>query len=129
VAPEDRPLVTLLEDYGATFCEVVDDSITHVVCGQKGTEKVRQARKIPVRVVHVSWLIDSIRHFKRMDENLYTELPEHRKSSKRTDILIKEIANAYGSHKDLHQGLQEGQEEEIDEEELMRMMLEAEEEN
>jgi hypothetical protein len=48
-----------------------------------------------VRVVHVDWLVDSIRYFRRMDEAHSAALPSERRSDARLDKLLEELAMSY----------------------------------
>lgn len=97
--PEDqKALVKLCQDYGASIIENVDanSGVTHVVSANDGTKKARDGRKIPgVHVVHVNWLIDSVRHFRRMPEADYAQLPAERVVDKKIDRLMSELSWAY----------------------------------
>ncbi|KAJ1673793.1 CTD phosphatase Fcp1 [Spiromyces aspiralis] len=77
-------------EFGAECQLEIDDSTTHVVAGKPGTEKVHQARRLnirdpkrknsPINIVPVSWLLNSISRWSRLDEGPYLMYPneEHR---------------------------------------------------
>ncbi len=94
---ERKWLVMLIADYGGEYCENLQAGVTHVVAAQQGTGKVKEALAVGVTVVHVDWLIESIRHFRRMDEAHYSMLPNDRRSDLRLDKLLQELAMSYCS--------------------------------
>ena len=57
------------EELGAKCYTSIDPKITHLVARQKGTEKMKQVEKNPgVHVVHLSWLLSSLKHLRRVNE-------------------------------------------------------------
>ena len=115
VCASDQALWKLAEEYGCECCESLDeDGVTHVVAGQAHTKKVIDAIKGGIRVVHVKWLFDCIRHFKKMDENWYQMLPSERYVDKKSMRLMEELKESY---------LAKVEEEEEEEEEIEMDML------
>ncbi len=88
-------LLMLIADYGGEYREHLEAGVTHVVAAQQGTSKVKEAAAVGVRVVHLDWLVDSIRRFRRMDEAQYEALPPERRSDPRLDKLLEELAMSY----------------------------------
>ncbi|KAL1957939.1 hypothetical protein VTO42DRAFT_5331 [Malbranchea cinnamomea] len=63
--------------FGATVAQKVNSRTTHLVAGRNRTAKVREAtRYAKIKIVTVQWLIDSLVHWKRMDEEPYL-VPVH----------------------------------------------------
>ena len=126
-AESDMPLVALLQDYGAEFRKNLEAGVTHLVACKCRSDKVLQAKTAGLEVVHMDWLIDSIRHFRRMNEDEYRDLPQERRpGGSRMQRFLKELVDAYLNYK---QDLVEedtvkegGEEEEIDMDEMMRLL-------
>jgi FCP1-like phosphatase family protein len=91
---EREPMVVRARQMGATFVEDYSDRCTHVLSARGITEKVQQALDANVKswergettlqstvtaVVHVEWLQESIRRFRRMPEQLFplASVPAH----------------------------------------------------
>lgn len=118
---EAQPLWRLAESYGCTCSEVVEDA-THVVAAQEGTKKVKSALQSGIHVVNVDWLVDSIRHFKRMNEDWYRQLPVERFVDKRSMALMEELCSAYLANIEEEEQQEKEEEEEIDLEALEKMI-------
>lgn len=54
--PENQPIWKMAEQLGALCSKEVDDSVTHVVSTDGGTEKSRWALKNKKFLVHTRWL-------------------------------------------------------------------------
>lgn len=90
-----QPLAQLVVDYGGTVAEDVHAHVTHLVCGQGGTQKVRAATALGVHVVHVGWLFDSVRQYQRQAEDAYATLPAERTVDESLLGLMKQLAHSY----------------------------------
>ena len=125
----DMPLTTLLIDYGGEHRASIGAGVTHIIASHDGTDKVRQGRTAGLKVVHVDWLIDSIRHFRRMNESDYETLPKERQSiSRGMNALLRELVGAYLNYDD-KKADEEGEEAEIDMDEMMMLMEAASDDN
>jgi RNA polymerase II subunit A-like phosphatase len=63
--------------FGATIAQKINSKTTHLVAGRNRTAKVREAtRYLTISIVTIQWLLDSLVHWKRMDEEPYL-LPVH----------------------------------------------------
>eukprot|EP00005_Dracoamoeba_jomungandri_P006918 CAMPEP_0174269792 /NCGR_PEP_ID=MMETSP0439-20130205/42291_1 /TAXON_ID=0 /ORGANISM="Stereomyxa ramosa, Strain Chinc5" /LENGTH=520 /DNA_ID=CAMNT_0015358743 /DNA_START=216 /DNA_END=1778 /DNA_ORIENTATION=+ len=77
--PHLTTLWILAETFGATCHVSWCNSVTHVVASKVGTKKVREAyEKGNVHVVHVNWILNSLRCYSRLDESEYI-LPKEKK--------------------------------------------------
>lgn len=63
--------------FGAVIAHKINLKTTHLVAGRNRTAKVREATRYPnVKIVTTQWLLDSLTHWKRLDEEPYL-LPVH----------------------------------------------------
>ncbi|RMJ26105.1 hypothetical protein PHISP_03038 [Aspergillus sp. HF37] len=65
------------KSFGAVIASKINLKTTHLVAGRNRTAKVREATRFPdVKIVTTQWLLDSLTHWKRHDEEPYL-LPVH----------------------------------------------------
>ncbi|KAK2773487.1 Carboxy-terminal domain (CTD) phosphatase [Emmonsiellopsis sp. PD_33] len=65
------------KSFGATISHKISTRTTHLVAGRNRTAKVREATRYPnVKIVTVQWLLDSMTHWRRLDEEPYL-VPVH----------------------------------------------------
>lgn len=65
------------KSFGAVIAPKINLKTTHLVAGRNRTAKVREATRFPdVKIVTTQWLLDSLTHWKRLDEEPYL-LPVH----------------------------------------------------
>jgi RNA polymerase II subunit A-like phosphatase len=69
---ESSEIWLLANEFGAKCSESWNKNVTHLVAGDKSTEKVEQAKKHgTVHIVKKEWLYDSIRNWERQLEKNY----------------------------------------------------------
>lgn len=68
-APHENDLWLKLLEFGGQGVEELKSSVTHVVATRYGTAKVNQAIKRKKVVVHLDWLKESIKAWRRLDES------------------------------------------------------------
>ncbi|KAL7413350.1 hypothetical protein BDY24DRAFT_66219 [Mrakia frigida] len=77
--PESTEIWQLAKTYGASCEKQLSEKVTHLLAKQEGTLKVQEASKPPykstIKIVHPSWLIDSIAEFRRLEEEDYLLIP------------------------------------------------------
>ncbi|ELR25244.1 FCP1like phosphatase, phosphatase subfamily protein [Acanthamoeba castellanii str. Neff] len=74
--PESTPLWRLSEEFGACCSNVFTPETTHLVALNERTEKVKLAHERGgVHIVHLEWLLESIRTWRRPEEARYRNLP------------------------------------------------------
>lgn len=65
------------KSFGAVIAHKINLKTTHLVAGRNRTAKVREATRYPdVKIVTTQWLLDSLTHWKHLDEEPYL-LPVH----------------------------------------------------
>lgn len=69
--PKTHELWRLAEDFGATCCTQMDESVTHLVAATGKTEKVAIAKAMGIFVVNPAWVESSCLLWKRGDEALF----------------------------------------------------------
>ncbi|GME67234.1 unnamed protein product [[Candida] boidinii] len=75
---ENADIVIWAKSFGATFVNSYNTSVTHVICKNPGTFKVRLAKTLnpKVHVVNPDWLFGCISYWERVSEEDYTiEVP------------------------------------------------------
>ncbi|KAJ2794498.1 CTD phosphatase Fcp1, partial [Coemansia helicoidea] len=104
--PHQTELWNCAQHFGAR-CELeITSETTHVVAGKPGTEKVHAARArarsaaraAPPVVVKVQWLLDSVRLWKRLDEDDYLWYAEDKAVLARTRELAARAPRGSGVH-------------------------------
>ncbi|OWB57809.1 hypothetical protein B5S28_g3780 [[Candida] boidinii] len=88
---ENADIVIWAKSFGATFVNSYNTSVTHVICKNPGTFKVRLAKTLnpKVHVVNPDWLFGCISYWERVSEEDYTiEVPEK-------SLLSKQEAEDY----------------------------------
>ncbi|KAJ1917409.1 CTD phosphatase Fcp1 [Mycoemilia scoparia] len=81
--PENSDIWRWATEFGAKCYAEVTERTTHVVTGRPGTEKVHQARRMnkkrpptkQIKIVPISWLLNSISRWVRLDETPYLLYP------------------------------------------------------
>jgi len=72
IEPTTSEIWNLATSFGAAILNDLDSTVTHLVCGRKGTAKARKASSIPgCKVVNTEWLMDSISGWRALDETKY----------------------------------------------------------
>lgn len=66
--PNTNTFWRVAEESGAECTTELDQSVTHVVAGRPGTNKVKHALKKGIRVVHFSWLLLSASYWHCLSE-------------------------------------------------------------
>lgn len=85
--PENFELQRLAEMFGSLCSESVSQS-THLVTIRNDTDKVYQALEAGIHIVSPSWLLDSLRLWKRMDESPYAPQNLPTTMPKRVDVVV-----------------------------------------
>lgn len=68
---QSADLSTWAKTFGAKIVEKVSREVTHLIARRPGTAKVKQAVKRGIKVVTISWLIESMQQWQRLDERRY----------------------------------------------------------
>ncbi|KAG9307679.1 hypothetical protein G9A89_023244 [Geosiphon pyriformis] len=103
VIPTNQPkqssdIWNLAISFGAQCSESLNSYVTHLVAGEKGTEKVKAARRRPnIFIVSKEWLIDSIKKWERQPEELYFFEETNMNSSPDGNLVASEFEKNEGA--------------------------------
>ncbi|CAG8711295.1 10868_t:CDS:10, partial [Ambispora leptoticha] len=96
---ESSDIWNLALSFGAQCFETISDEITHLVAGERGTDKVKEARsRGNIQIVRTEWLLDSIKNWARQPEEPYLLEQSSTNSSPKEDYEPKISAEEVQQH-------------------------------
>ena len=120
-APQDVGIVQDALMFGATCAEMDEGdgqgngnnevSATHVVSTTPSTHKALHGEQLGLHVVHLSWLTESVRLYKRQDESKHQLMPRkhlswHQKEAEGQGERAGRVTHSKKKHKTTHSALQ-----------------------
>ncbi|CAG8536878.1 12645_t:CDS:10 [Ambispora gerdemannii] len=96
---ESSDIWNLALSFGAQCFETISDEITHLVAGERGTDKIKEAlSRGNIQIVRTEWLIESIKNWERQPEEPYLLEQSSANSSPKEDYEPKISAEEVQQH-------------------------------
>ncbi|QPG73539.1 hypothetical protein FOA43_000850 [Brettanomyces nanus] len=88
---DSADIVIWAKSFGATFSAEYNTSVTHVICKNPGTFKVRLAKSVDskVKIVNPNWLFSCMSLWEKVPEEEYEVEVEHLLSKEQVDNFLK----------------------------------------